>query len=176
MQVRPFLLSIARSPSDFIATTGTVIFPAGASTAGVPVVIVTNHIPKLDQSFSVTLLSVQLRYPSTDPANLSPSLGGITTAKGTILAHDDPYGRFYLVGSNGEHTISVPRVQNLAIALTVQRQGGTIGNVAVGWSAYNGTAQQGVDYIGTRGKEQQGQRLLSLSPHHLYCTPFSSVS
>ena len=117
--------------------------------------VVANHVPELDESFTVTLLGVQLRWPSTDPANLSPSLGAVTVATGTILAHDDPYGRFYLVGSNGDHTISVPKITNLAVVLTVQRQRGTIGNVAVGWVVYNGTAQQGKDFIGTREVKTQ---------------------
>ena len=77
-------------------------------------------------------------------------LGGIPETTVVIFENDDPHGEFYLLASNGRSDISVtePVGFDSGVTLTVERRGGTIGEVRVRWDVIGGIATEGLDYAG----------------------------
>ena len=148
-QVQPFSQAVASGGTDFItAFSDTITIPEGSSKAAVPVTIVGDTIPELNESLIVTLSSVEVIGGSFEGSNTVLQLGAITEPIVVILESDDPHGEFYLFAGSGESEIQVPELGNLAITLTVERRGGTIGDVQVSWAVVSATAQEGEDYAG----------------------------
>ncbi len=65
-----------------------------------------------------------------------------------ILESDDPHGRFYLFAGSGDSELQVPEVDSLGVTLTIERRGGTIGDVQISWAVVSGIAVEGEDYGG----------------------------
>ena len=148
-QVQPFTQAVATLGNDFSPATGSsIIIPDGASTAAIPVTIVGDTLSELNESLIVTLTAVELVIDSRESFGSGPQLGAITAAEVVILENDDPHGQFFLFGSNGEDVIRVRETQNFGVSLTVERRGGTIGEVQVSWAVVSGIATEGQDYAG----------------------------
>lgn len=151
LQVEPFAEAVASPGTDFLtALSATFTIPEGLDESAVPVTIIGDTIPELNETLIVTLLAVEVVGGSTDISAAGPQLGDITETSVVILESDDPHGRFFLVTSTGESEIRVPELQagSLGVTLTVERRGGTIGDVEVRWEVISGIATEGEDYIG----------------------------
>ena len=153
LQVMPFYQAVASEGNDFTPVIGqTILVPDGIATTTIPVTLIGDALPELNESLVVTLLGVELVTDSLEGVSSgAPSLGAITQTSLIILENDDPRGRFAIYGSNG---VAVTRVSeseafDFGVSLTVERQGGTLGEVSVQWGVVDSTAVEGQDYTGT---------------------------
>ena len=80
----------------------------------------------------------------------SAILGAIPETTVVIFENDDPHGEFYLVASDGGSVVRMmePVGFDIGVTLTVERRGGTIGEVQVRWDVLGGTATEAQDYAG----------------------------
>jgi len=148
--VQPFYQAVATEGNDFTPVTGgSLTIPNGVGSGAIPVTIIGDPHPELNESLVVRLISVQLTDPSLSPGG--PSLGATVTNNLVILENDDPRGRFAITGSNGDSITRVSESEdfNFGVSLIVERQGGTLGEVSVQWSVVDSTAVEGADYTGT---------------------------
>lgn len=120
----------------------------GQRSASIPVTILGDTTPELNESLIVTLTSVEL--DDTEETSVGPVLGAITEATLVIMENDDPRGVFMISGSDGSSLVRVtePSSFTFGVTLNVERLSGSIGQVSVDWSASGGTAQPGQDFIG----------------------------
>lgn len=121
--------------------------------ATIPVTIIGDSVPELNESLTIELVGVELITSSiegTSPIG-EPILGDISSASLVILENDDPRGRFTISGSNGLSVtrVSEPDGTSFGVSLTVERQGGFLGVVAVEWGVVNSTATEGRDFTGS---------------------------
>ena len=156
-QTLPFYQAVATEGSDFVSSIGRpVIIPAGSTSSHIPLTIIGDMTPELNESLIITLNDVEVASAIEGGAPIGISLlGGIVQSTVVILENDDPHGQFTIYGSNGERVvrISEPFRFNFGVTLTVERRGGTIGEVSVRWDvSSNSTAVQGLDYAGMCGQ------------------------
>lgn len=105
-----------------------------------------DNVPELDETFLILLNAVRLSSgATTNPAN-EPTLGSNTTASVTIPLNDEAHGVFRIVSSTGQSDVAVNERANLAVSLTVERTGGTIGSVSVDWYGISNSAVSGSDF------------------------------
>ena len=148
-QVQPFIQAVARVGNDFISATGASLnIPEGSSAATIPITIVGDTTPELNESLIVTITEVELVGAEGENLASEPQLGAITEATVVIVVNDDPHGKFFLFSSNGESVFRVREAENFGVLLTIERQGGTLGDVQVSWTVTGGTAVEGEDYTG----------------------------
>ena len=103
-------------------------------------------VPELDETFHVVLTTVQLSSGSAmNPAN-DPTLGTNRTADVTIPFNDEAHGLFRIVSSTGQMNVTVSEQGNLAVPITVERSGGTLGSVSVDWYGISDSAMSGSDF------------------------------
>ena len=146
LQVQPFTQAVATVGNDFSPATGdSIILPDGSSSGAIPVTIVGDTLAELNESLIVTLTAVEL---VAEGSGGGPQLGAITEAEVVILENDDPHGKFFLFGSNGEDVIRVRETPDFGVSLTIERRGGTLGDVQVSWAVVSGIATEGLDYAG----------------------------
>ena len=82
-------------------------------------------------------------------AGNEPQIGSTSSADVVILENDDAHGEFYLYVNTNMDTISVPEANEFTVLLTIQRMGGTIGDVTIAWQVTGGSATAGEDYRAT---------------------------
>ena len=144
-----FYQSVASTGSDFVPVVGqSVVIPDGARNITLPVTILGDAVPELNESLLVTLTAVELITPIDSGA--TPILGPMTEATLIILENDDPRGRFVLTTSDGGSEVDVvePDSLMLGVGLVVTRERGSIGRVSVTWTVTGGSAEEGTDFIG----------------------------
>ena len=125
-----------------------IIIEEGSSSAEIPVTILADNLPELDETFQLSLVSVSFTEEvSEDMGDGGPQLGETTTLEITIRENDDPYGRFRITGGSGESVVWVPEVGNLGVSLNVTREAGRVGTVSVTLSL-SGNATEDEDYGG----------------------------
>lgn len=139
--------------NDFNLTVGQeIIIADGQRQANVPVTILADTIPELNESLTVSLTNVELVNPE-EGGDISggPILGDITETRLIILENDDPMGVFIITASDRSSVLRViePDSFSFGITLRVERLRGSIGQVSVSWTVSGGTALQGGDFIGT---------------------------
>ncbi|XP_052793587.1 adhesion G-protein coupled receptor V1-like [Mya arenaria] len=148
------LTGVRATPGDDygVVTNGYILIDEGVTEGQLPIMIITDNIPELDEMFLLTLTRVDVTGATPSPQN-SPYLGDLRNATVTIQANDDTYGAFTVysdspLATDEGHLIQVEERQNYAVDLIVERQGGTIGLVSVMWSVDRtaSTAVYGVDY------------------------------
>ena len=126
----------ASAPGNYTKTTGTLEWADGDSTPKTFSVDISNSIP-----FSGTkAFSVVLSDPTEGAAIINP---GVATVS---INGDAPSGTIALAGPSA----SVAQTAGFA-KLTVNRTGGSEGEVAVAYATSNGTAAAGVQYTATSG-------------------------
>ena len=127
----------------------TITVPADVSMVNIPVTIIGDALPELNESLVIRLGMVELS--SGDSSSDGPALGSITVTSLVILENDDPHGRFAIYGSNGAAVtrVSESEMFDFGVSLTVERLGGTLGAVTVQWGVAGSTAVEGDDYTGT---------------------------
>ena len=140
----------ATAGADYISIVGEeLIIKEGSLRGDISVTILADDLPELNETFQLSLLSVSFAEElPEDSGDGGPQLGSITTSEITIRENDDPYGRFRITGSSGESAVRVPEVGSLGVSLTVAREAGRVGTVAVTWSITGGTAVENIDFGG----------------------------
>ena len=141
--------SSATAGNDYASITGEeVIIEEGSSSVNIPVTILADELPELDETFQLSLVSVYFTEEvPEDMGDGGPQLGEITVSEIVIGENDDPYGRFRIAGGSGESVVRVPEADSLGVSLTVTREAGKVGTVEVTWSV-SGTAEENVDFAG----------------------------
>ncbi|NWX37327.1 GPR98 protein, partial [Notiomystis cincta] len=114
----------ATAGEDYSVASSDVVLLEGETSKAVPIYIINDINPELEESFYVQLLN------QTTGGAL---LGSLTRAIITIEASDDPFGSF--VFQNTEFTVEEPEFGSVAISLPIIRNAGTLGNVTVEWAA-----------------------------------------
>ena len=110
-----------------MVTNGFILINDGITQSSVPVTILADSIPELDEKFLVRLTRVDVTGDPPSPEN-SPYLGDPRDAIITILSNDDTYGAFRLYSdspqaTNNGHTLPVEEKPQLAVDLIVERRG-----------------------------------------------------
>ena len=162
--MRPLIRSQASS-SDFTVTTNavTTVF-SGNDTGEILVAITNDSLPELNETFAVDINAVEVIGRNVLPEN-EPQIGPISSADVTVLENDDAHGEFFLYVNTDMDSISVPEADQFSIPLTIQRMGGTIGDVTVAWRVSGGSATAGEDYMasGASLTFQDGIDVMSIS-------------
>ena len=143
-------LPSATAGNDYTPAVGReIIISEGSSLAYIPVTILADDLPELNETFQLSLIEVSFAEELVEDSGTGgPQLGSTTTAEIVILENDDPYGRFSITGSSGESTVRVQEVGSFGVTLNVNREAGRVGTVMVTWSITGGTAIENVDYGG----------------------------
>ncbi|XP_048148598.1 adhesion G-protein coupled receptor V1 isoform X11 [Corvus hawaiiensis] len=113
-----------RPSEDYSVASSDVVLLEGETSKAVPIYIINDINPEVEESFYVQLLN------QTTGGAL---LGSLTRAIITIEASDDPFGSF--VFQNTEFTVEEPEFGSVTINLPIIRNAGTLGNVTVQWAA-----------------------------------------
>ncbi|XP_053084899.1 adhesion G-protein coupled receptor V1 isoform X1 [Pangasianodon hypophthalmus] len=114
----------ARVGEDYSVASSDVVLLEGESSKPVPILIINDMIPELDETFRIELLN-----QTTGGA----FLGELTQAIITILPSDDPYGSFVFQAAS--ITVEEPMMNAFEVSLPIVRNAGTIGYVSVKWRA-----------------------------------------
>ncbi|XP_015282612.1 PREDICTED: G-protein coupled receptor 98 [Gekko japonicus] len=114
----------ATAGEDYSVASSDVLLLEGETSKAVPIYIINDINPEVEES-----LLVQLLNQTTGGA----SVGGLTQAVITIEASDDPYGSF--VFQVTEVMVEEPESNTVMIELPIIRNAGTLGNVMVEWVA-----------------------------------------
>ncbi|KAF1420925.1 G-protein coupled receptor 98, partial [Spheniscus magellanicus] len=114
----------ATAGEDYSVASSDVVLLEGETSKAVPIYIINDINPEVEESFYVQLLN------QTTGGAL---LGSLTRAIITIEASDDPFGSF--VFQITEFTVEEPEFGSLTINLPIIRNAGTLGNVTVQWVA-----------------------------------------
>ncbi|KAI5088303.1 G-protein coupled receptor 98 isoform X2, partial [Silurus meridionalis] len=114
----------ARVGEDYSVASSDVVLLEGESSKPVPILIINDMVPELEETFRIELLN-----QTTGGA----FLGELTQAIITILPSDDPYGSF--VFQAAPVTVEEPMVNAIEVSLPIVRNAGTIGYVSVKWQA-----------------------------------------
>ena len=109
------------------------------------IAITDDSIPELNETFIVELNTVEVIGRNVLAGN-KPQIGSTFSASVVILENDDAHGEFYLYVNNNMATISVQEADGLSVPLTIQRMGGTIGDVTIAWRVIGDSATAGEDY------------------------------
>lgn len=122
----------ATASSDYAFTSGQVTFQPGETLKSIPVTVIGDLTPELDETFFVNL---------SNPVNAT---FGDNQGLGTIKDDDSP-GKFafaFAPYSGTEHD---------SVLVTVNRTNGTAGTISVDYQTSGGTATAGVDYTPASG-------------------------
>ncbi|XP_037536594.1 adhesion G-protein coupled receptor V1 [Nematolebias whitei] len=118
---------------DYSVASTDVVLLEGESSKSVPIYVINDVVPELEETFIVELLN------QTTGGAL---LGELTRAIITILPSDDPFGAFVFQAL--PVTVEEPESNSVEVPLPVVRKAGTIGTVAVQWRAtVNGKLAEG---------------------------------
>ncbi|KAH9498632.1 Adhesion G-protein coupled receptor V1 [Bulinus truncatus] len=143
--------NLAKPGEDFtVLTRMSVLLLDGQMSASIPLPVINDDLPELDEQFFLMLTEAEL-VDGSIAASDSPLLGQLHKASVVIAASDSTYGVFSLFNlvDPTNRIVQVQEIDKLAVNLVVERQGGTYGNVSVEWSisTENRTATYGEDYI-----------------------------
>uniref|UniRef100_H2M3Y4 Adhesion G-protein coupled receptor V1 n=1 Tax=Oryzias latipes TaxID=8090 RepID=H2M3Y4_ORYLA len=123
----------ARVSEDYSVASTDVVLLEGESSKSVPVYVINDLVPELEETFLVELIN-----QTTGGA----MLGDLTRAIITILPSDDPFGAF--VFQSTPITVEEPESSSVEVTLPIVRNAGTIGTVTVKWQAtVNGKLAEG---------------------------------
>ncbi|XP_054253432.1 adhesion G-protein coupled receptor V1 [Indicator indicator] len=114
----------ATAGEDYSVASSDVVLLEGETSKAVPIYIINDINPEVEESFYVQLLN------QTTGGAL---LGSLTRAIITIEASDDPFGSF--VFQFTRFTVEEPEVGSVTVNLPIIRNAGTLGNVTVEWVA-----------------------------------------
>ncbi|KAJ3604248.1 hypothetical protein NHX12_028989, partial [Muraenolepis orangiensis] len=109
---------------DYSVASTDVVLLEGESSKAVPVYIINDLVPELEESFLLELIN-----QTTGGA----ILGDLTRTIITILPSDDPFGAF--VFQADPVTLEEPASGSVEVTLPIVRKSGTIGTVGVQWRA-----------------------------------------
>ena len=110
-----------------VVTNGFVLLEENEMEGEIPITILADSIPELDEKFVVYLTRVDVTGEAPSTEN-SPYVGELRNTTVTIFNNDDTYGALTVysdspLATDGGHVIQVEERQNLAVDLVVERQG-----------------------------------------------------
>ncbi len=134
----------AKARKDYTATQGRLYFASGQTTNTIYVPIIDNAIAELDKTINLTL-SDPSGFPANWPvsARLDPNRA---TSVLSIIDDDFAPGRMSFL--QPDFTVGV---NDGTATITVKRSGGALGDLRVSFATSDGTAVNGVNYLGTNG-------------------------
>uniref|UniRef100_A0A3B5LIK0 Adhesion G-protein coupled receptor V1 n=1 Tax=Xiphophorus couchianus TaxID=32473 RepID=A0A3B5LIK0_9TELE len=141
--------------SDYApVTTQSAFMEDGSGTANLSVLILTDKLPEMDESFSIQILKVKLVNLTVPPTNL-PTIGLPAKAVVTIGVNGDAFGIFliYSLSPNAtkEGLYLEVREEPTVVPLVIERRGGNLGTVTVEWRFVGGKATPDSDFIASGG-------------------------
>ncbi|CAL1527000.1 unnamed protein product, partial [Lymnaea stagnalis] len=150
-KVSQLMMNLAKSGDDFsVVNRMSILMQEGQASASIPLTIVNDNIPELDEQFYLQLVDVQAVNGSSSQSD-APLLGQLKQARIVITTNDNAFGVFSISNPSDPNNriVQVQEIDKLAVDLVVERQGGSIGAVSVEWSVstINRTATYGQDYI-----------------------------
>lgn len=128
LQVQGLMESRASPGTDFgLVINGVIEIADGQANAEIPLNILSDNAPELNETFQVMLSHIDVISPDIAPT-YPPRLGEIQKAIVTILKNDNPNGIFQLrsdnpAASSDGRIVPVEEVDKLAVDLIVVRQG-----------------------------------------------------
>ncbi|XP_021064109.1 adhesion G-protein coupled receptor V1 [Mus pahari] len=114
----------AAAGEDYSIASSDVVLLEGETTKAVPIYIINDIYPELEEAFLVQLLN-----ETTGGATLGP----LREAVITIETSDDPYGLFGF--QNTKFIVEEPEFNSVRVNVPIIRNSGTLGNVTVQWVA-----------------------------------------
>ncbi|XP_057687080.1 adhesion G-protein coupled receptor V1 isoform X4 [Corythoichthys intestinalis] len=148
--------SQALAGSDYIPVMAQSAFMEdGSGAANLTVLILTDKLPEMDESFAIHILKVELMNLTEDQKNL-PSIGQPDKAVVTIGLNGDAFGVFLIYSDSPNATneglyIEVREEPMLIVPLVIERRGGNLGTVTVEWRFVGGKATPDRDFAETGG-------------------------
>jgi hypothetical protein len=124
----------ATQPSDYVAGSGTLTFPAGTTIRTIGVAVNGETVPELDETFRVTL------------SNATSAVIGDATGVGTIL--DD---ELEAVIDIDNPTVIEADTGTTTLTFAVTLSNPSVSTVTVDWATSDGTTTAGSDYLGESG-------------------------
>ncbi|XP_045141134.1 adhesion G-protein coupled receptor V1 [Echinops telfairi] len=152
-RVASLFSSQAVAGSDYEpATRHWAIMLEGDEFANLTVSILPDDFPETDESFLISLLEVHLMN-RTASFNNQPIIGQPNTSTVVIALNGDAFGVFviYSISPNTSEDGSYVEVQEqpqTTVEMMIHRTGGSLGQVTVEWRVVDGTATEGLDFIG----------------------------
>ena len=128
-QVQTVLSRIARPGEDYSSVAeASVLIQDGNSTGLLPVTILDDNIPELNELFTVMLQRVTVDDPAAVTQD-EPQIGDLSTATVTIATNDNANGAFIIYSDSPtadlqQRTVSYEEQDRLAVDLIVEREGG----------------------------------------------------
>lgn len=86
--------SLATAGEDFIEGTRSIIIGDNVDLGSIPVLVMDDDVPELDEVFIVKIIGVELVNPAQYNNTVPPLLGSHLVSQITLSANDDPYGVF----------------------------------------------------------------------------------
>uniref|UniRef100_A0A4X2LMN9 Adhesion G-protein coupled receptor V1 n=1 Tax=Vombatus ursinus TaxID=29139 RepID=A0A4X2LMN9_VOMUR len=124
----------------------------GDEFANLTVSILPDDFPEMDESFTISLLEVELMNISASPQN-QPTFGQPNTSTVVIMLNGDAFGVFRISSispntSEDGRYVEVQEQPQTMVHLSIERLGGSLGQVTVEWRVVGGTAVEGADFVG----------------------------
>ncbi|KAM8777301.1 adhesion G-protein coupled receptor V1 [Rhynchonycteris naso] len=125
----------------------------GDEFANLTVSILPDDFPEMDESFLISLLEVHLMNITASFEN-QPTIGQPNTSTVVIALNGDAFGVFviYSISPNTSEDglyVEVQEQPQTTVELLIHRTGGSLGQVTVEWRVVDGTATEGLDFIGS---------------------------
>ncbi|XP_059909463.1 adhesion G-protein coupled receptor V1 [Gadus macrocephalus] len=141
--------------SDYTAVTARRGFMEdGRATAHLAVPILTDKLPETDESFAIEILRIELVNLTVAERN-RPSVGRPRRALVTIAMNGDSFGVFLMYSLSPDATEDGLRLEvgeePRAVALVIERRGGSLGRVTVEWGFVGGGATPDEDFTASGG-------------------------
>lgn len=86
--------SLATAGEDFIEGRRSIIIGDNVDVGSIPVLVIDDDVPELDQVFIVNITGVELVNPAQFNNTVPPILGSHLVSQITLSANDNPYGVF----------------------------------------------------------------------------------
>ena len=86
--------SLATAGEDFIEGRRSIIIGDNVDVGSIPVLVMDDDVPELDQVFIVKIIGVELVNAAQYNNTVPPLLGSHLVSQITLSANDDPYGVF----------------------------------------------------------------------------------
>ena len=138
---------------DYIAASGVLPFAAGEKEKEITITIIDDNEWAPDKHFYVRVFN----EASPDQTANTPITFGLATCEVIILNDDDP-------GTCMFETKTVAAINSKkSVDLKIIRKDGYDGNVLVFLKTTDGTAKEGVDYVGLKGEEGEGEMEVAFS-------------
>ncbi|XP_032809135.2 adhesion G-protein coupled receptor V1 isoform X2 [Petromyzon marinus] len=130
----------ARIGEDFTVGSSDVLFHEGETYKAVPVYIISDISPELEETFTIQLI---------DEITGGARLGAVSSATVTIEPSDDPFGYFVL--RDVLVLVEEPVLGTRPVSLAVLRAGGSVGSVSLAWRATLGGVEASEDLLRSSG-------------------------